>query len=146
MDTNVPYAGSIFYIDDDQDDLDFFSDAVDALDQKVLLFLFPEDMFKILRNPPPQPSVIFLDLNMPLKTGFEIITEIKQSEKLKNLPLVVYSTASSTDIVKRCFNMGASMFITKPTSLKALIKAIEHVLRIDWENHIPDPSRFLYKA
>lgn len=146
MDAPTVYSGSIFYIDDDQDDLDFFSDAVSALGTNVQLFLFPDDMFKILRNPPPKPSLIFLDLNMPLKTGFEIIQEIKQSDQLKKLPLIVYSTASSADIVKRCWNSGASLFITKPTSLEALKNAIDYALQIDWDNHRPTVQQFLYKA
>ena len=144
MERDDEFAGSIFYIDDDQDDLDFFSEAIASLGKKVKLFLFPDDMFKILQNPPPRPSVIFLDLNMPLKTGFEIITEIKQAGKLTDLPLIVYSTTNSSDIIEKCWDMGASLFITKPTTLGNLKRAIEYVLKIDWDNHKPVKNNFLY--
>jgi response regulator RpfG family c-di-GMP phosphodiesterase len=146
MNKNFEFSGSIFYIDDDQDDLDFFNDAIESLGENVKLFLFPDDMFKILKNPPPKPSVIFLDLNMPLKTGFEIILEIKKGGKYNNLPLIVYSTSSNSEIIDRCRDLGASLFITKPTSLAALKKAIEYVLKIDWSNHKSDKNNFLYTA
>ncbi len=146
METDFRFSGSIFYIDDDQDDLDFFHDAIEALGENVKLFLFPDDMFKILKNPPPSPSVIFLDLNMPLKTGFEIIAEIKRAGKFNNLPLIVYSTSSSAEIIDQCRILGASLFITKPTSLSALKKAIEFVLNINWDLHKADKSNFVYSS
>ena len=144
MDQDAEFTGSIFYIDDDQDDLDFFSEAVASLGEKVKLFLFPDEMFKILQNSPPSPSVIFLDLNMPLKTGFEIIGEIREAGKLNDLPLVVYSTTSNAEIIEKCRNLGASLFITKPTTLQALKRAIQFVLKIDWKNHKTDKINFLY--
>lgn len=146
MNKDIKFSGSIFYIDDDQDDLDFFSDAIESLGQNVKLFLFPDDMFKILKNPPPEPSVIFLDLNMPLKTGFEIIGEIKRGGKFNDLPLIVYSTSSNADIVEKCRELGASLFITKPTSIQALKRAIEFVLKIDWKNFKRNHENFLYTA
>lgn len=141
-----PYSGSIFYIDDDQDDLDFFHEAVNSMGENVKLFLFPDEMFKILQHPPPLPSVVFLDLNMPLKTGFEIIVDIKSSGNFNNLPLIVYSTTSNKDVVEKCRDLGASLFITKPTSIDALRKMIAYVLKLDWEQHKKDERNFLYTA
>ena len=83
MDKDFRFSIYIFYIDDDQDDLDFFNDAIQSLGENVKLFLFPDEMFKILKNPPPNPSVIFVDLNMPLKTGIEIIKDLKRAAGFK---------------------------------------------------------------
>ena len=136
----------IFYIDDDFDDLEFFKDAVDDLGKNVELFNMPDPMIELLRNPPPAPSVIFLDLNMPFKTGFEIIEIIRKSDAYQDLPLIIYSTASSIESITKCRELGASMYVVKPTSMENLKKAIMHVVDIDWENHNVTAKNFLYKS
>jgi CheY-like chemotaxis protein len=145
MKAGTEVTKSIFYIDDDQDDLDFFKDVIVTMDRPVELFMEPNDMMNTLHNPPPLPSVIFLDLNMNLKTGFELLQEIKESENFNHVPLIVYSTTSSYQAVERCRALGASLFVTKPTSFTELQKILEYVTAIDWENHQPDSFNFVYR-
>ena len=137
---------SIFYVDDDSDDLNFFQDAVDAINKNVRLFTMGDDMIKAMHNPPPAPSIVFLDLNMPTKSGFEIINEIKASGAFQGLPLIVYSTASDNYTVNKCRQLGACLYIVKPTSMAALKAALQKVLEIDWATFKPTPKNFLYRA
>jgi CheY-like chemotaxis protein len=141
---NSLQATSLFYVDDDPDDLEFFQEAVNAIGESVVLFSLADDMINAIKNPPPAPSIIFLDLNMPNKSGFEVIQEIKRSEAYKGLPLVVYSTASHDATVERCREMGANLYIRKPTSLTELKEAIKYVAGVDWKK-LP-PTDFLYKG
>lgn len=135
----------LFYIDDDTDDLEFFKAACDELGKSVKLFHFPDDFFRDLRNPPPAPTLIFLDLNMPLRSGFEIIEELKISKTFCDVPLIVYSTAADVETVKRCRKFGASMYVVKPTSLRSLKNVIQAVLKIDWQQREVSDANFLYK-
>ncbi|MGK4567875.1 response regulator [Flavobacterium sp. 3HN19-14] len=83
---------------------------------------------------PPPPEVIFLDLNMPLKNGFECLIEIRNTPKLKDIPVVIYSTSSNKDIVEKTFQHGANFYICKPATYNALKKTIAHVLSFDFNS------------
>ena len=60
------------------------------------------------------PSLIILDLNLPLKDGRDVLKEIKKNEKLKVIPIVVLTTSSNEEDIIRSYNQGASAYITKP--------------------------------
>lgn len=135
---------TIFYVDDDPDDLDFFQEAVDAIGEHVALFQLGDTMIHALNNPPPNPSVIFLDLNMPGKTGLDIISEIKSSKSLRDLPLVILSTASDSKTIADCKAAGAHLYIKKANSVPELRKSIEYVLAFDWINSFPPADSYVY--
>jgi CheY-like chemotaxis protein len=136
---------SIFYADDDTDDLDFFKEAVAGLDKPLCLFGGGDKLLKTLYNPPPKASVIFLDLNMPVKSGFDVLREIKSTPNIGNIPVIIFTTSSNPSDIELCKKLGANLYIRKPASVGALRKAINHVLSIDWENFIPTDKEFLYQ-
>lgn len=136
---------TFFYVDDDSDDRSFFQEAADEIGENVRLFELGDDMLRMLKNPPPKPSVVFLDLNMPIKNGFEILQEIRASPAFGAIPIIVYSTSNSIDTISKCKDLGASLFITKAISLSSLTKAIEYVMAIDWDNFRPNLQNFVYK-
>jgi CheY-like chemotaxis protein len=90
---------------------------------------------------PPPPDVIFLDLNMPRKNGFECLDEIKHSSKLKNIPIVIFSTSDQPEAVNRVYEQGAHHFLKKPSSFPLLKIAIQKVLAINWAEHAAQPSK-----
>jgi response regulator RpfG family c-di-GMP phosphodiesterase len=134
----------IFYIDDDLDDLQAFAEAVGSI-AKVALFERGTEMIHALQHNPEKPAVVFVDLNMPMKSGYEIIQEIKDKEELKDMIIVVLSTASDNISVTRSRDLGANYFIQKPTTLRKLRKAIEHTLGIDWKKFKPTYGEFIHK-
>lgn len=138
---------TIFYTDDDEDDLSIFADAVDSINQKITLQTYSggEKLLDAIFNPPPTPYVVFLDLNMPGKNGFDVLEEIRNSEDKKDIPVVIYSTSSEPGIIEKCRNLGANRFITKPVLMNDIIKSIEHALQLDWNQFIPTKSNFVYK-
>ena len=86
----------IFLAEDDPDDRSFFEDALNALALQTVLVISEDGeelMTALEETVPPQPFVIFLDLNMPRKNGFECLKEIRESDKLKDIPVVVLSTS-----------------------------------------------------
>lgn len=134
---------TIFYVDDDPDDLDFFQEAVDAIGRNVTLFHLGDQMLHALKNPPPNPSLIFVDLNMPGKTGFDVIQEIKTSSAFKDLPIIILSTASDSKSIEMSKAAGGNLYIKKANSVTELRKSIEYVLGIDWQA-TPMPNPFVY--
>ncbi len=136
---------SIFYADDDIDDLDFFNEVISEINEPVALFEEGEQLLRRLNNPPPTASVIFLDLNMPVKSGFEVLTEIKATPATENIPVIILTTSANPADIQKCRSMGASLYIRKPTSIGALKKAINYVLTTDWQNFVATEKEFLYQ-
>jgi CheY-like chemotaxis protein len=62
-------------------------------------------------NPEQLPDVLFLDINMPRKNGPECLSEMKQNEKLRDLPVILFSTSNSRDKISTLFNTGAHIYI-----------------------------------
>lgn len=135
-------APTIFYADDDEDDILVFEEAAEKLDIDVETFILGESMLDAMYNPPPQATIVFIDLNMPGKSGFELIKEIKTTPVLNHIPVVVLSTASDPRTVNLAKRTGADYFITKPNSRGELQEAIRHALSIDWETYQPSQSGF----
>ncbi|MDB5257745.1 MAG: response regulator receiver protein [Chitinophagaceae bacterium] len=135
---------NIFIADDDSDDLILFEDALREVCKDSLLTMAKDgqQLMQILdRTVPPPPDVIFLDLNMPRKNGFECLDEIKLSSKLKNIPIVIFSTSDQPEAVNRVYEQGAHHFLKKPSSFPLLKQAIQKVLAIDWAEHSAQPSK-----
>lgn len=137
---------TIFYADDDADDLEFFRDVTTAIDKKIELFTHENgnQLLVAVRNPPPSPHIIFLDLNMPGKDGFEVLKELKSAEEYKNIPVVIFSTSNDQGNIIKSKELGANLYITKPNSFAKFQKSIEHTLSINWEAFKPSLENFLY--
>jgi len=139
---------TIFYTDDDEDDLSIFTDAVESLPKKIKLQTYSggEKLLNAIYNPPPTPHVVFLDLNMPGKNGFDVLAELKNSEEKNDIPVIIFSTSNEPSIIERCRNLGASYFITKPILMKDIVRSIEHAIEIDWDKFKPSEKDFVYKS
>jgi CheY-like chemotaxis protein len=69
----------------------------------------------------PRPELILLDLNMPRKDGREALTEIKMDPKLRQIPIVVFTTSRAQQDIYQSYDLGANSFITKPASFADLV-------------------------
>lgn len=124
--------------DDDEDDRMFFTDAFDELkintvvntvNDGVQLMNFLNDPESIL------PNIIFLDLNMPIKSGIDCLKEIKQNETFKDIAIAIYSTSSSDEDVENTFVLGANIYIKKPNDFGTLKKVLSEVVTLNWQYH-----------
>jgi CheY-like chemotaxis protein len=125
----------VFLADDDEDDCMLFQEALNDMDRKVELTVSrdgEELMNTFDEKVPPPPNVLFLDLNMPRKSGFECLKEMRKSDKLKDIPVVVFSTSADNDHIKKTFHDGANYYARKPGNFVELKKLIEQVLAINW--------------
>ncbi|HEX9980979.1 MAG TPA: response regulator [Flavobacterium sp.] len=146
MTSEMQRTTTLFYVDDDAEDLNFFKQATDAIGEPVSLFSLGEEMIYTLKNPPPFPSLVFLDLNMPQRSGYDILKELRQSPAFKDLPVIILSTAFDKATIRTCRELGASMYVPKPPSLKLLKKVIAEVVNIDWSTFTATDETFVLTA
>lgn len=79
----------------------------------------------------PRPDLILLDLNLPRKSGLEVLEEIKSDDALKHIPLLVLSTSKDMYDVHRAYRLHANCFITKPVEFDAFHRIV-HAIRDFW--------------
>ena len=141
---------NILYADDDTDDCIFFKKALGELLLSTNLTTVNdgEQLMQLLTNETNElPDVLFLDLNMPRKNGFECLSEIKQNKKLKDLPLVMLSTSNSKDTISMVFKIGAHVYIHKPGDFAQLKQVIHHALPIATEKIFSNsPIKYILNA
>ncbi|MFI0428228.1 response regulator [Mariniflexile sp. HMF6888] len=128
----------IILTDDDEDDRLFFIDAFDELDMNTKVSTFNDgvELMDYLNNEDSiLPNVLFLDLNMPKKSGIECLNEIKANSKMSDIAIAIYSTSASEEDIEETFVLGANIYIKKPSSFKQLKKALSEVVSINWQYH-----------
>lgn len=120
---------NIFLIDDDKDDQEVFAIALNEVDESIVCSTARDgvEAMDILHASVFFPDCIFLDLNMPRMNGKQCLKEIKGMEELKNIPIFVYSTSSSSGDMRETLGMGANAFITKPSELKTLVRVLKDI-------------------
>ena len=136
----------IYLADDDADDREFFEEALKevSIATELTTTIDGVELMTTLEKAvigPPPPHVIFLDLNMPRKNGFECLEEIREHPKLKNIPIVIFSTTANENSIQKTYLLGANCYIRKPHSHQLLKKAIETVLALDFGVQNPRLSK-----
>ena len=127
---------NILLADDDQDDRYFFDIALKEIPISTNLTTVADGeqlMDYLSENIENLPDVLFLDINMPRKSGNECLSEIKHNKKLKDIPVAMFSTNNSGDTVSLLLKGGAQVYIHKPSNFMHLSEVIKHALRITSE-------------
>ncbi len=75
----------------------------------------------------PRPGIILLDLNLPGTDGRQVLEEIKATEGLKSIPVVVLTTSSDERDVSACYRAGANSYVQKPVNMEGFMHAIERL-------------------
>ncbi|HSD06658.1 response regulator [Flavobacterium sp.] len=112
-----------FLIDDDQDDREIFAIALSEVNSSYscITAINGEDALKVLNDQPDfTPDFIFLDLNMPLMNGKTCLTELRKIPRLKQVPIIIYTTSSYSKDIEDTQNLGASHYLVKPSSISSL--------------------------
>lgn len=138
----MPKKFQLLLADDDKDDRFFFERALKKLPISTQLTTVEdgEKLMVYLSGNTILPDVLFLDLNMPRKNGSECLKEIKENEKLKALPVIMYSTSLHVDIADLLYKIGAHYYIRKGT-LEELEKALHSTLTLMVEKQLTRPTR-----
>ena len=120
----------ILLIEDNPGDVrlikEVFKDA--KIDNQIRIANDGEEAMEMLNHgETPLPDFILLDLNLPKKSGKEVLREMRQDKKLKCIPVVVLTTSSSEEDIIEVYRNCANSFITKPVNLDQFIKVVESI-------------------
>jgi CheY-like chemotaxis protein len=88
----------------------------------------------------PRPDLILLDLNLPKKDGRDVLKEIKESEDMKSIPVVILTTSASPLDVEQSYKLHANCYITKPVNLQGFIKVVQSIDSF-WLSIVKLPSK-----
>lgn len=75
----------------------------------------------------PRPDIILLDLNLPRKSGREVLAEIKKDKVLKNIPVIVLTTSQAEEDILKVYGLNANCYITKPVDFDHFIKIVQSI-------------------
>ncbi len=75
----------------------------------------------------PRPDLVLLDLNLPRKSGLEVLQELKQDPDLKTIPVVVLTTSRAEDDICRSYGLHANCYVSKPIEFSKLADAVRAV-------------------
>jgi CheY-like chemotaxis protein len=75
----------------------------------------------------PYPDLILLDLNLPKKSGHEVLAAIKIDELLRRIPVIVLTTSQAEEDVIRAYNLYASGYISKPARFDQFVKVVQSI-------------------
>jgi CheY-like chemotaxis protein len=116
-----------FLIDDDEDDREIFSLALSTANSSSTYVTATngEDALRILEDQPDYiPDFIFLDLNMPFMDGRSCLKELRKISKLRDVPVIMFTTSSYTKDIEDTLKLGASHYLIKPSSLNGLVEIL----------------------
>jgi two-component system, chemotaxis family, response regulator Rcp1 len=111
-------------------ELDVIKDGEQALN-----FLYKRSGFENSTT----PSLIFLDLNMPKKDGREVLEQIKKDEKLKRIPVIVFSSSEAEKDIQKTYDLYANCYIVKPFDFSQFCSVMNSIQQF-WLNIVKLPD------
>lgn len=93
--------------------------------REALDFLFSEGAFAGQER--PSPLLVLLDLNMPVMDGYQVLEKMKADPRTQKVPVVVLTTTDDAREVTRCYELGCSVYITKPVDYESFSAAIQQL-------------------
>jgi len=125
----------LLIVDDDADDRQLFIDAVKDFDEQIVCVSAKDgkealDLLNDLNT--SLPDYIFLDLRMTRFNGKRCLMEIKKNERLKEIPVIIYTTSRELEDSKELKEMGALHFISKPANPEEVYFVVSFALEEQW--------------
>lgn len=118
----------ILIAEDDNDDKLLIQDALDDIGIKFEDTFYVSDGEELLNKLKIEnnlPLLILLDLNMPIKDGRQALKEIKNSDLLKHIPVIIFTTSSSEEDIKISYKFGTNTYFTKPSLYSEMVEIME---------------------
>ena len=120
----------VLLIDDDEDDQELFLLAIKEIAASIecTTLSSAHSALTQLETRALVADIIFLDLNMPLMTGQQFLSELNKREGLSRIPVIILSTSSNIETINETKALGARIFITKPSNFTELKNVLFNVL------------------
>lgn len=142
MQAVISSVESILLIDDDQDDYYLFDEALKKSGLNVPLSYSSNFIEAVAHLTTQLPGIIFLDLNMPFKSGLDALVDLKSDESFRFIPIVIFSSSSYHRDINLAYERGAALYFTKPSSFENLMLALQQILSKNWEKPALITSRY----
>lgn len=139
----------VLLADDDADDRMFFEEAIMELQLKVDLRTVKDGMelMNYLHGSGIiLPQLLFLDLNMPFKNGFQCLEETRAEKGFDSITIVLYSTTARPSDIEAGFQKGANLFIHKPNSYSLLKQILYKILTMDLQELQRTKENFVFRS
>jgi two-component system, chemotaxis family, response regulator Rcp1 len=94
--------------------------------EEALDFLFQRGRFA-RPGSAPRPDLILLDLNLPRRSGIEILDVVRRHEVLRPTPIIVLTTSDRDEDISRCYRAGANSYLTKPVQFEDCVQLVDHI-------------------
>jgi CheY-like chemotaxis protein len=140
----LEHTRHILLADDDDDDTRLFQGILEELPFPTQLTVVHngEQLMQLLYKKADQlPDVLFLDLNMPRKNGFQCLDELKKDKKLRKLPVIIFTTSNEPSIISLLYKTGAQYYIRKPNNVKQLKNLIQYAITLTAQTGISQPPK-----
>ena len=138
-------ATHVLIAEDDEDDFDIFSSAINELPYEIVLSRAEDGnvLIKFLAN--EIPDILFLDVLLPCKDGRACIREIRSNKRFDELPVITYSSIRHEETIEFFYREGANLFVFKPTSFNELKEILQKILSINWKTtmYYPPKAQFV---
>ena len=126
----MKHTAHIILADDDPDDCFIFSTLSLEVSKDIRVTCMHDciSLLNYLTNQ-PLPDIVFLDLNMPVLSGWDCLKKFRQNSQWDKIPIVIYSTASRQETIDQCRQLGANRYIVKPNDSAKLKEAISSAIK-----------------
>lgn len=122
----------ILHIDDDEEDFLMLQEAIKVVHHDLEVF-YLGDCPTRLNTQVPLPDLVFLDINMHGNDGFHWLQRIR-AQGHTDLPIIMYSTASTEHYITKAYTLGAHLFFIKPHTFSELVDSVRRILTLDWRS------------
>lgn len=120
--------------DDDADDASLFCEALTEIASSIECYTAENgvELFELLSK--HDPDVIFLDINMPIMNGWECLRKLKSNSYYQGIPIIMYSTSAAKRDIDLAYDLGVSLFLTKPEDFSELSRILSVVATTSGES------------
>ena len=119
----------ILVVEDNPGDIRLIKEALNTSSIEPILYFARDGLeatrFLETRMQDGFPHLMVLDLNLPKKSGFQVLQFVKRNEMLKRIPVIVLSSSQSPDDIAKAYDLQANCFLTKPANFEAFISVVQ---------------------
>lgn len=124
----------IYLVEDNEADIILIKESMKLIAAKFTMLIFSDgsaaiDQLKLLEENPgmQMPDMVLLDINIPKRSGLEVLQYIKTNDYLRHLPVVMMSTSQSRHDVMRSYRSGANSYVCKPVDFNEFTNSIRDI-------------------
>ena len=127
------------YVDDDADDRFFFESALQIINNGLTVTALNNGATALqeLEQSNFACDLLFLDLNMPVKSGFDVLGELQDVIRNKHLKIVIFTTSGSPASIEATHRLNAVLYVQKPGSFDELVKIIRSIVEMHGKLKLP---------